>query len=159
VIRIGGNGNGSVTPRRPGRADDGRRDQNRRLRGHALEGGPVGNDLAVEVTEPEESQPPDTFRIVVKRGEQPEETFDNLTVKRGRQNAVTVVNAASKLIQLEEIASAAALERPAAGSVASRARTSAPSRLTPTTTSATPATARASAASSAGRGHHGVRPD
>jgi phage tail sheath protein FI len=134
VIRVGGNGNGSAAaPSARAELTIGGETQIGAYRVIALEGGPVGNDLAVEVAEPEEGQPPESFRIVVKRGGQTEETFDNLTTKRGRQNAVSVVNAASKLIQLEEIAQAGALERPAAGTVAltGGSATAASTRLTP----------------------------
>ena len=94
---------------------------------NALEGGAAGNDISVEVSD---VRPPaaegadapadaaDVFKLVVKKGGKVEETFDNLTTKKGKQNAVTVVNAQSRLIRLEEMASGAALERPAAGSVA-----------------------------------------
>ena len=47
--------------------------------------------------------PEDAFKLTVKRGNRVEETFDNLTTKRGKQNVVTVVNAQSKLIRLEEV--------------------------------------------------------
>lgn len=85
----------------------------------ALEPGVSGNDITVEVADatPSEGGPEDAFKIVVKRAGKVEETFDNLTTKRGKQNAATVVNAQSRLIRLEEIATGGALERPAAGSV------------------------------------------
>jgi hypothetical protein len=132
VIRVGGNGNGAAAPSARGELTTGGQARVGAYRVSALEGGPAGNDLVVEVTDAEEGQPPETFRILVKRGDKTEETFDNLTTKKGRQNAVTVVNAASTLIKLEEVATGAALERPAAGSVAlAGGSTSAPVALTP----------------------------
>ena len=61
----------------------------------------------------------DAGNLVVKRGGKAEETHENLSTKKGKQNAVTVVNAASKLIRLEE-ATSGALERPAKGNVRPR---------------------------------------
>jgi phage tail sheath protein FI len=89
----------------------------------AQERGTAGNDLSVEVTEVKsagdggEADAGDTFKIVVKRGNRVEETFDELTTKKGKQNAAAVVNAQSKLIRLEELGTAGAVERPAAGRV------------------------------------------
>jgi phage tail sheath protein FI len=68
----------------------------------AIEGGPAGNDIAVEVTGNGEGSPEDVFKILVKKGGKVEETFEGLTTKRGRNNAVQTVNAQSKLIRLEE---------------------------------------------------------
>src|SRR5918911_263106 len=98
----------------------------------ALEAGQAGNDLTVEVQEA--SQPSeDTFKLVVKRGDKVEETFDNVTTKKGKSNVVTAVKTASKLIQLEEIGTAAALEKvPAPGKVTLQGGgASMPSRVTP----------------------------
>lgn len=100
----------------------------------ALEPGAAGNDITVEVAEatPTEGGPEDAFKLVVKRAGKVEETFDNLTTKRGKQNAATVVNAQSRLIRLEEIATGGALERPAPGSVAlSGGGAPVPARLSP----------------------------
>jgi phage tail sheath protein FI len=79
----------------------------------------AGNDLSVEVQPPTgEGATDDLFNLVVRRGANVEETFEGLTTKKGKQNAVTVVNAQSKLIKLEEVGTGAALEkRPATGSV------------------------------------------
>ena len=80
----------------------------------ALEAGTTGNDITVEVQDASEASP-ETFKLVVRKGAT-EETFDNVTTRRGRQNVVTVVNAQSQLIRLEEIGTAAAVERrPASG--------------------------------------------
>jgi phage tail sheath protein FI len=81
----------------------------------AQELGAAGNEISIEVADATEGAPAETFRIVVKRGPV-QEPFDNLTVKPGAQNAVTVVNAGSQLVQLEEPGrTAAAKRRPAVG--------------------------------------------
>jgi len=103
----------------------------------ALEPGPAGNDLTVEVNYPSgEGAPEDGFSIVVKRGDKPEEQFDNLTAKRGKQNAATVVNAQSKLIKLAEPTANAVVDRPAATTAAlvggGPAPDAPPIRLSPT---------------------------
>ena len=51
--------------------------------------------------------PEDVFKLTVRGSGGKVEEFDDLTTKRGRQNAMTVVNARSKLIRLEETAPAA----------------------------------------------------
>jgi Bacteriophage tail sheath protein len=84
----------------------------------ALEAGPGGNEITVEVTAttPEGSDD-ETFKLDIKRNGT-SESFDGLTTKRGKQNVVTIVNEQSKLIQIEEIGKAAPLERrPAPGKV------------------------------------------
>lgn len=68
----------------------------------AVEGGPAGNDITVEVADASEPTSPEDFKIVVRRAGKVEETFDNLSPKKGKTNAATVVNAQSKLIRLTE---------------------------------------------------------
>jgi uncharacterized protein len=58
-------------------------------------------DLTVEVA-PASEESDDTFKLVVKQGGQPVETFDNVTTKRGPNNVATVVRQQSKLIVIEE---------------------------------------------------------
>ena len=81
----------------------------------AIDPGPDGNDLTVEVSEP--TLPTENaFKLVVKRDGKVEETFDNVTTSKGKQNVVTIVKAQSKLIQIEEVGNVAVAERvPAAG--------------------------------------------
>jgi phage tail sheath protein FI len=79
-------------------------------------------DLIVEVqpasTGDDEEQPPDDlFRLIVKRGQKVEETFDRVSVKRGKENVLTKVAQQSKLISIEEVPSAGTLARPEPGSV------------------------------------------
>src|SRR5205085_12509715 len=78
-----------------------------------------------------EGQTGDAFGSVVKKGGKQEERFDSLTTKRGRQNAVTVVSAQSKVIRIEEVSTGAALEKPAPGSVPLATPPPAPERLSP----------------------------
>jgi phage tail sheath protein FI len=98
----------------------------------ALEPGPAGNELSVEVGEA--SQPDEnTFKLTVNRGGRTVEVFDNVTTGKGKQNVVTLVKAQSKLIQIEEVGNAAVAERvPAAGVVAlAGGGASVPVRVTP----------------------------
>src|SRR5437016_1601624 len=102
------------------------------LRVLALEAGQPGNEITVEVSEA--SQPAeDTFKLLVSKGGKVEETYDNVTTRKGKNNVVTAVKNASKLIQLEEIGTAAALEKvPAPGKVTLQGGGAAmPARVTP----------------------------
>src|SRR2546430_283512 len=97
----------------------------------ALEGGQPGNDIQVEVAEA--SQPTDdTFKLIITRGKDREE-YDNVTTRKGKNNVVTAVKTASKLIQLEEIGTAGALEKvPAPGKVTLQGGgATMPARVTP----------------------------
>lgn len=69
----------------------------------AIEAGSGGNDVTVEVAEASEPGP-ETFKLVVRKGEQ-EEVYDNVTTKRGQSNVMTAVKQ-SKLITVEEVKSA-----------------------------------------------------
>ncbi len=72
----------------------------------ALEPGPAGNDISVEVAEA--SEPGEgVFKLIVKQDGKPVETFDNVTTGRGKQSVATVVKTQSKLITLEEVGSVA----------------------------------------------------
>jgi uncharacterized protein len=100
----------------------------------AVEPGSAGNDISVDVTDPKEGAPEDTFSLVVMKGGKQVETFDNLTTKKGKQNVATVVNAQSQLIRIDELAGGSAVERrPAKGSVslAGGVAVAAPARLAP----------------------------
>jgi hypothetical protein len=115
VVRVGQDGAGAPTAR--GELTSGTKEDLSAYRVVALEEGTVGNDLIVEVQDASEGEKDETFKLVVKRGSKVEESFDNLTTKKGKQNAVTLVNAESKLIQLQEVGTASTLERrPATGS-------------------------------------------
>jgi len=84
------------------------------VRVQAASEGPAGNSLSVEVSDATEVAE-DTFKLTVKRGTQAEETFDNVSVKKGKTNVATMVNAQSKLIQIEDV-KGGELVRPANGS-------------------------------------------
>jgi phage tail sheath protein FI len=89
-----------------------------RIRVHALDSGGSPGDLSVEVAEAGGDDPSDDmFKLVVKQRGQQVEEYDRVTLSRGKTNVATVVNAASKLIKIEEVARAA-LEKPAYGETA-----------------------------------------
>ncbi len=79
------------------------------IRVRALSAGTDANDLAVEVGEAGDGGD-GAFKLLVKRGGEVVETFDNVTAKRGPQYVVTAVKERSKLIEIEEIKGAAVLE-------------------------------------------------
>ncbi len=111
VVRIEGDG---VSPTAKGELTSGTgSDKVGAYQVTALEPGPTGNDISVEVQHEGEE---DGFKLVVKRGDTTEE-FAGLTPKRGRQNAATVVNAQSRLIRLETASAGTAVDRPAVGAV------------------------------------------
>jgi len=95
----------------------------------ALEAGPAGNDISVDVmdaSEPAEG----AFKLVVKSGGNVEETFDNVTAGRGKQNVASVVKAQSKLITLEEVGSLTA-PAPASNVGLSGGAATMPTRVSP----------------------------
>ena len=108
VVRIGANG---AAPSAHAELPLGR-DKALPYRVTALEAGPGGNDITVEVADASEPGE-DVFKLIVKKAGKEAEVYDNVTTKKGRRNVVTAVKT-SKLIQLEEIA----------GSTASRSLTS-----------------------------------
>jgi hypothetical protein len=76
----------------------------------ALTAGPEGNDVSVEIAAPSapSESDPGTFKLIVKRAGKAEETFDNVSVRRGPVNVATAVRK-SKLITIEEVKGTAAL--------------------------------------------------
>lgn len=94
----------------------------------ALEAGPAGNDLSVEVEAAGEGAE-GTFKLVVKQAGKPVETFDGLTASKGKQNVQTVIKQQSRTITIEEVG---ALTVPSSGSVALAGGGAAvPARVTP----------------------------
>jgi len=74
--------------------------------------------VTVAVEDPGGDSPPDDeFKLVVKVDGKPSETYDNVTTKKADNNVATKVNAASKLINIEEVAHGSALMRPDKGTV------------------------------------------
>ncbi len=68
----------------------------------ALEVGAAGNDLNVEVADSSQPGEEGSFKLIVKKNGQVAETFDSVVTKKGKTNVVTVVNAQSQLIRIEE---------------------------------------------------------
>ena len=115
IVRIGGEAGSAPAARGELTAGEGKQLP---YRVQAIEAGTAGNDVSVEIQHPQgEGASDDNFTIVVKKGGKVEETHADLSTKKGKQNAVQVVNQASKLIRLEEATSGGQLERPAAGNV------------------------------------------
>ena len=125
VVRIGqngsadGHGNSSRTRELPAapQAELGR------MRIVALDPASRPGEITVEVTEAGGEDPSeDMFKLLIKQGGQVVEEFDRATLSRGKQNVATMVNAASKLIRIEEApTSAGVADRPATGSSVSLA--------------------------------------
>ena len=123
VVRVGADGSvPTASAQLPSAADKAKP----AFRVLALEAGPSGNDVSVDV-EPQGEE--GAFRLVVKQAGKPVETFENLTAGKGKQNVATVVKAQSKLITIEEVG---ALTAPAQSSMALAGGGAAvPARLTP----------------------------
>jgi phage tail sheath protein FI len=84
----------------------------------ALDGGSRPGELTVEVADSGGDAPTEEmFKLVVRQNGEVKEEYDRATTGRGRTNVATMVNAASKLIKLEE-ATTGQLERPASGTTA-----------------------------------------
>jgi uncharacterized protein len=68
--------------------------------------GADGGDIAIEIEEenPGTEKTDATYKVTVSSGSEKEE-YEGLTLKKGRNNIVTKVNAASKLVKLEETGS------------------------------------------------------
>jgi len=111
IVRIGNDGNGAgrgskALPTGPQAMLGG-------LRVAALESSGQGSTITVEVADPVGDPPPeDAFKLVVKRGNKIEETYDAVTTRRGKDNVVSQVKEKSKLIKIEEVATGAALAKP-----------------------------------------------
>ncbi|WP_042385281.1 phage tail sheath subtilisin-like domain-containing protein [Streptacidiphilus melanogenes] len=82
--------------------------------------------ISVEVADPEGEGPADRFRLVVRDGEKPVETFDVSAKKGSRTYVVTQVKERSKLITVSEAAPAAQLVRPENQTVALPAPSASP---------------------------------
>ena len=114
VVRIGGDG---ATPTAQGELTSATDPALSAYRVTAIEPGTAGSEISVEVAHSEGEGAEGAFTLVVRKGSSVAETFENLSTKRGKQNAVTVVNKQSALIKLEEATTGTALERPASGVV------------------------------------------
>src|SRR5438034_11510932 len=133
LVRVGGesDGNGSS----PARAElpTGADARLGAYRVRALEPGPAGNNISVEIADPGEGATEDQFKLIVKRDGQQVEEYDKASTKKGRQNVLTMVNAVSKLIRLEEVTPGATPDKPAKATVAltGGGAPPAPARLAP----------------------------
>ena len=129
VVRIGGDSPMPQARAEIAAAQDGASTSYRVI---ALEPGPAGNQIKVDVTEATGAEG-DTFNLTVTAPGRDTETFEGVTTKRGKNNVVTQVKERSKLIQLEEVGTASALERvPAKGAVSLAGADGAkPMRLSP----------------------------
>ncbi|HEX2196220.1 MAG TPA: phage tail sheath family protein [Actinomycetota bacterium] len=115
AVRIGENG--APEPTAKAELPSAKDAQQPVLRISALEPGSGGNDIAVDIAPPTGGASEDSFNVVVKKGPDVVETFENVTTKKGKQNVATVVNERSKLITVEEVAKGGPLDAPAATSV------------------------------------------
>jgi phage tail sheath protein FI len=115
VVRVGGDGDGK-TPIAVAQAElpSAGDVQRPAFAVQALEPGSSGDDITVEVLDASEPAD-DNFKLVVKKGGQPLETYDNVTTRRGPTNVITQVRQQSKLIRIEEV-KGKALAVPAKGS-------------------------------------------
>lgn len=84
----------------------------------ALDPAASPGDITVEIADAGGDDPSDEmFKVVVKQGGEVAEEFDRATLGRGKANVATMVNASSKLIRIEEVASGA-VEKMALGETA-----------------------------------------
>lgn len=129
VVRIGAGGS---MPTATAELSSGKDKATATYRVSAIESGPAGNEISVEVA-PSSETAENSFKIVINRGGKPVETFDNLTTTKGKTNVVTVVRAQSEYITIEEVGSASVVERvPAPGSLTlAGGGSSVPVRVTP----------------------------
>jgi phage tail sheath protein FI len=129
VVRVGADGAMPAAQAELGSAKD---KATPSYRATALEAGPAGNDITIDI-QPSSETSESSFKLVVNQGGKPVEVFDNVTSGKGKNNVITQVKAQSKLIKLEEVGTASAVERvPAQGSMSlAGGGTSVPARVTP----------------------------
>ena len=110
VVRIGGDdGDSAAAPTAQGELPAGEGKPGLVVK--ALESGPAGDQITVEThdaSEPGENN--EQFKLIVKRGDKVEETFDNVTMRKGANNVATRVKAESKLISVEEVRGGGTME-------------------------------------------------
>jgi phage tail sheath protein FI len=146
VVRIGGdgaaadgaghangNGHGSNGRSRPPKALNGAPQV--QLGGYrvlALDGGTGNGEISVDVA-PAGGEAPseDMFKLVVKLNGDVVEEYDRATTGRGKSNVATMVNAASKVIKLEEASTGGQLEKLAPGTSVSLVPPPAPEEEAP----------------------------
>jgi len=121
IVRIGQNGTSNGAAPRSARAKElaaAPTAQVGALKVTVIEPGVEPGTVSVEVAEAGGDSPgADMFKLVVKRGGEVVEEYDRATLSRGKQNVVTMVNNASKLVSLEQTGTGQ-LERPSTGETA-----------------------------------------
>lgn len=124
VIRIGADGSGAE-PQASAQLMSGAKPDQVSYQVKALESGAAGDDISVTVAAAGaapagegDGDADELFTIIVKQGGREAERHEGLSAKKGKTNVATVVNAASQLISIEEVASGTVAERvPAPGDV------------------------------------------
>jgi uncharacterized protein len=133
VVRIGqdGSADGKGKSSRPRELAPAPQAQLGRMRIIALDPASRPGEITVEVTNPGgEDSSEDMFKLLIKQAGQVVEEFDRATLARGKQNVMTMVNTASKLIRIEEAPAGADVpDRPVTGSSVSLAPPPAPAAV------------------------------
>ncbi|MCS7477109.1 phage tail sheath family protein [Umezawaea endophytica] len=109
VVRVGGGtGDGTATAR----AEIAGVGSGRPVVVRAVEAGPAGNDVSIEVQDSSEPGD-DAVKLVVRKGDV-EEVYDNVTVRRGPSHVVTALRQ-SKLVAVEDVKGQSAVALPSKG--------------------------------------------
>jgi phage tail sheath protein FI len=118
VVRIGQNGSSNNPGGRGGKAKEitaSPTAQIGRLTITAVDPATPPGEYTIQIADPGGDNPsPDMFKLLVKRNGEVVEEFDRASLAKGKQNVVTMVNASSKVVKLEETASGS-IERLPAG--------------------------------------------
>jgi uncharacterized protein len=85
----------------------------------ALDAGAPEGSIVVDVRGADGDAPDGSFKLIVRPGDQVVAEYDRLSTGRGKSNVATAVNAASKLIKIEETATGASVVAPALGTTVS----------------------------------------
>jgi phage tail sheath protein FI len=121
IVRIGQDPGPAAPAPRSGRAKElaaAPTAQIGRLKVSVIEPTAQPGDISVQVADAGGDTPsPDMFKIIVKRNGETAEEFDRATFAKGKQNVLTMINTASKIINVEETTNGA-VERLASGEVA-----------------------------------------
>jgi phage tail sheath protein FI len=106
VVRVGHDSSSNGPAPRSGRAKElaaAPTAQIGRLKATVIEPAIQPGEVSIQITDPGGDNPgTEMFKVVVKRNGEQVEEFDRASLAKGKQNVVTMVNAASKLINLEE---------------------------------------------------------
>jgi phage tail sheath protein FI len=106
VVRVGEDAKSNGQASRSGRAKEqaaAPTAQIGRLKATVIDPAVKPNEVSIQITDAGGDNPgPEAFKLLVKRTGQVVEEYDNAQLGKGKQSVVTMVNAASKLINLEE---------------------------------------------------------